>query len=396
LAKSTLAQGWTNDLGTSRSTSTASRRRPRGRSSGLTLLRPWSGPASTPIKTLIPKEGLHPAVVAWADARPAGERWAVAFSGGADSLCLLLLLLAHWPQRRRTICALHFNHRLRGAAARGDEVFCRRVCRSLGVAYAAGTWKGSRPSAGEAEARAARFEFFGREIAARRARALWLGHHQDDVAETMLMRLARGSGTAGLAAPRPVQSGPGGYARVRPMLSLKKSEITGALRAAGIAWREDASNQGGNFFRNRIRSRVLPAWARAAGRDALAGAANSRELLEEDDAALEAWTDALRSLTPAGRLDLEKLAGRPRAVLRRALHRWFLAQTGAGGLSRQGFAGLLEMVERGSSASPRTGAPIRYSLGADGFAVIRGKWLRFERKRPNSSGKRPEGRSSGP
>jgi tRNA(Ile)-lysidine synthase len=114
---------------------------------------------------------------------------------------------------------------------------------------------------------------------------------------------------------------------------------------------------------------VVPAWLRAAGRDALAGVALSRELLEEDDAALEGWVDKLHALTPGGGLSLDRLAGQPRAVARRALHRWLLAQPGATTLSRRGFDALLAAVIRG--------APTRHSLGSEGFAVIRGRWLRF-------------------
>ena len=184
------------------------------------------------------------------------------------------------------------------------------------------------------------------------------------------MRLARGSGTAGLAAPRPLQPGPGGRRHVRPLLTLDKAAITAALRAAGIPWREDASNEGDDHFRNRIRKAVLPAWRRAARRDALAGAALARELLEEDDVALEAWVDALRPVTARSELALNRLAGRPRAVVRRALYRWLQAQPKAGGLSRQGFEALLAAVV--------AGRPVRQSLGPDGFAVIRGRRLRFE------------------
>jgi len=322
---------------------------------------------------LIPRGRLHPAVVAWADGRPANERWAVACSGGADSVCLLLLLLAHWPRRGPGLCVLHFNHRLRGAAAAADARFCRRLCRSLGVAYAAGSWRGADPAAGEAAARDARFAFFGAALAARRIRVLWLGHQQDDVAETMLMRLARGSGTAGLAAPRPVQAVPPGGGRLRPLLSLRKAEVLAALSAVGAPWREDATNRGRAFFRNRIRRDVLPRWIKASGRDALAGAALARDLLEEDDRALEEWTDLACRVTPAGRLDLARLADRPRAVVRRALHRWLLAQAGAGALSRQGFTALLAAVERRR--------PTRQSLGKEGFAVIDRKWLAFAKKK---------------
>jgi len=317
----------------------------------------------------IPRSSLHPAVLSWADSRPPGEAWAVAFSGGADSLCLLLLLWAHWPGRRRNLRVLHFDHRLRGAAARADALFCGRVCAALGVAFVRGEWTGARASASEAEARAARFDFFARTMRARRARALWLGHQRDDVAETMLMRLARGSGAAGLAAPRPLQAGPGGRLHVRPLLVLGKEDVASALGGSGIPWREDASNAAGDFFRNRIRGTVLPAWKRAARRDAVAGAARSRELLEEDDDALEAWVDALKPLTARSELALNRLAGRPRAVVRRSLHRWLRAQPGAGELSRQGFEALLAAV--------LAGRPACQSLGSNGFAVIRGRRLRF-------------------
>ena len=301
----------------------------------------------------------------------------MAFSGGADSLALLLLLWAHWPERCAKLVVLHFNHRLRGRASNADVVFCRRVCGELGVAFVSGEWKQARKDASEAEARAARFEFFGRELSKRRIKALWLGHQQDDIAETALMRLARGSGTAGLAAPRPVQAMPGGRVHLRPLLSLSKKMIEQTLKKAGAVWREDASNETGDYLRNRIRHEVLPSWSAASdGRDVLAGAALSRELLEEDDVALEAWLDALGSLDGERRLNVKGLAGKPRAIVRRALYRWLALQGDTGDLSRQGFTLLLAAVEQGK--------PTRFSLGRRGFAVIR-KGLLFFEKAPRGS-----------
>ena len=262
----------------------------------------------------------------------------------------------------------HFNHRLRGRAADADERFCRRVCAALGVRMRVGHWRRRRRGASEEEARVARFAFFDRAMRRDRAQALWLGHHQNDIAETMLMRLARGSGTAGLAAPRPVQS-VGGRVRLRPLLTLQKATITAALRQAGGVWREDRSNAGGGFFRNRILHRVLPAWRQAAGRDAVAGAALARERLEEDDAALETWLESLQPFRPGRALDLKRLARHPRALLRRALRRWLLRQPLAGDISRQGFEDLL--------AAAAAGQPTRRSLGR-GYGVIHGGVLRFE------------------
>jgi tRNA(Ile)-lysidine synthase len=328
---------------------------------------------------LIPRERLHPAVVGWADARPGAEGWAVALSGGADSVGLLLLVWAHWPEHRARLRAFHFDHRLRGAESAADARFCAGMCAALGVPLVSGKWAGARSSPSEAEARSARFAFIERGMAARRMRVLWLGHQQDDIAESILMRLARGSGGAGLAAPRavhalgPARPGAKGRMHVRPLLSVKKLEIVRALRAAGAPWREDSSNAESAHFRNRLRLDVIPRWVRAARRDALGGAALSRELLEEDDRALEAWVEALEALGADGSLSLARLAGRPRAVIRRALHRWLLLQPSAAGLSRQGFDALLQAVEKG--------APVRHSLGPEGFAAIRGGRLRFERGR---------------
>jgi tRNA(Ile)-lysidine synthase len=336
--------------------------------------KPHPSVAAAALAAAIPRSSLHPSVASWVEGKSPAARasWAVAFSGGADSLALLLLLWAHWPERRARLVALHFDHRLRGRASTADAKFCARVCAELGVKFVTGSWADARMGASEAEARTARFSFFQRELSRRRIRALWFGHQQDDIAETALMRLSRGSGTAGLAAPRPVQEMPAGRVHIRPLLTLKKADLVSALQSAGATWREDASNVTGDYFRNRIRNEVLPLWTQAASdRDALAGAALSRELLDEDDAALEAWLDSLAVLSADGaRLDVKILHGKPRAVVRRALHRWLSAQRDTGDLSRQGFAALLTAVEKGSFT--------RFSLGRSGFAVIRKGVLAFE------------------
>ena len=316
----------------------------------------------------VPLSALHPAVIERAQtmrtdaARERQSRWAVAFSGGADSLALLLLLWTWGGEReRRRLVALHFNHRLRGRAADADERFCAEVCAALGVTLVAQRWNDPPAKPSEAAARTARHAFFAREMKRRRLCVLWLGHHQDDVAETMLMRLARGSGTGGLAAPRPVQN-VGEHVRLRPLLTLRKAEIVAALRNAGAVWREDATNARADFFRNRVRLEVLPAWETAAGRDAVAGAALARERLEEDDAALEAWLDELRAVDECGRLFVDRLAGKPVALWRRALHRWLVRVRPKSDLSRQGFEQLLAAVRRGQAT--------RFSLGREAFAVL--------------------------
>src|SRR3954462_6783720 len=118
----------------------------------------WPGVAEA-LAARIPRKSLHPSVPAWAeaDAESAKRPWAVGFSGGADSLALLLLLWAHWPERRRRLVAVHFDHRLRGRASTAGARFCARVCVSLGIRLVSGTWSSARKGASEAEARMARF-----------------------------------------------------------------------------------------------------------------------------------------------------------------------------------------------------------------------------------------------
>lgn len=310
---------------------------------------------------------LHPATLAWLRGRRGRQAGHVAFSGGADSLALLLLLHAHFPAAGRWR-ALHFNHRLRGVESTGDAAFCRQVCRALGIPLRVGSWRHPPADPGEDAARAARQQFF-----AAHSRVLWLGHQRDDVAETLLMRLARGSGTAGLAAPRPVQSLPGGRTHLRPLLGLAKDRLVAELRALGIPWREDASNATARHFRNRVRRDVVDAWARAAGRDAVGGAALSRELLEEDDAALEGLLGRLKFLR-GRQLDLAVLRDQPRALVRRALHCWLQRQRPVPRLSRPAFSALLAAVENGR--------PTRQSLDARRLAEIRGARLLVTAARP--------------
>lgn len=338
----------------------------------------WSRVAER-LAAVIPRDRLHPAVLAWVGAQPANTRWAVALSGGADSVALLLLLRAHWPERRARLLALHFDHCLRGRASTADARFCAGLCQALGIELVAGRWD-DRPAlvAGavvpESAARAARSDFFTTTLRRRRVVALFTGHHRDDVAETFFMRLGRGAGSSGLSAPRPVHAQPGlGRVHLRPLLTLDKAALVAALRTAGATWREDASNVSAAHLRNRVRSGLIPAWRALAaepGRDALAGLALSRDLLEEDADALDGWAERVTRFDARGSLALAPLRAAPRAVLRRVLHRWLAAAPARTDLNRIGFNTLLALV-----ASGREG---RQSLGAGHFAVVRRGRLRCE------------------
>ena len=310
-------------------------------------------------------------------AAAAGKRkWILAVSGGADSLAMLLLVWAHWPDRREKMVVAHFNHNLRGTESRADRTFCAQVARSLGVVFETETWSDPPGSPSEAQSRAIRTSFLERVRRQHRARLIWTGHHLNDVVETMFMRLARGSGSAGLAAPRPMQKqSAAGTTRVRPLLGLRRVEITDALKSAGGRWREDSSNSSGDYFRNRVRRDVIPDWEQAAQRDAVRGAGLSRRLLDEDNEALEAWLVEIAPIDVHGRLVLKTLRGRPIALWRRALRAWLSRQSDVGDLSRTGFEELLKMVRKGKTT--------RFSLGKSSFVRIRRGFVFFEQPSAN-------------
>lgn len=329
--------------------------------------------AAERVGELLPLEALNAEVRRFVapGADGAKGRWVLACSGGSDSVALVLVVWAHWPKKRGQLVLAHFDHRLRGRASTADAAFCARLAKGLGVHFETARWTDVPAEPSEAAARTARHTFLEGVCRRHRARVVWTGHQQDDVAETMLMRLARGSGTAGLAAPRPVQETGEGRWRVRPLLDLARGDLQERLTAAGVAWREDESNTTGDYFRNRIRADVLPAWVKAARRDAVAGAALSRELLAEDEAALDAWLAELRPIEADGALMLKRLQRKPKALWRRALRAWLSLQADPGDLSRQGFENLLEMVMAGRAR--------RFSLGKQGFARIRQGRLFFQK-----------------
>ncbi|MFC5066442.1 tRNA lysidine(34) synthetase TilS [Flaviflagellibacter deserti] len=181
-----------------------------------------------------------------------------AVSGGADSTALLLLL-ARWSSNRGLrLCAATIDHGLRPES--GDEAEkVAALARLLGIDHRTLRWTGAKPvSSIEKAARTARYRLLMEYAAEIGALHLVTAHTLDDQAETVLMRLAAGSGPAGLAGMRPV-SARGDLIHVRPLLGVPKTRLIATCDAAGVSWSEDASNADPRFARARLR----------AGRDVL-------------------------------------------------------------------------------------------------------------------------------
>ncbi len=214
-----------------------------------------------------------------------GEKIGVACSGGADSVFALYLAADIFSERLENLVVLHFNHKVRDAAET-DELYVRGLCEKLGLRFVGGSPKSRPKKADECALRELRLGFFARCAKRLGLSAIVQGHHCGDVLESALMRLARGSGSAGLSAPRPI-SNYGNAVFIRPLLPMKKTDIVENLVGAKIAWREDESNAGLDYFRNRIRNAVVPVFERASQFDVFGGACRTRALLQEDSDALD-------------------------------------------------------------------------------------------------------------
>jgi tRNA(Ile)-lysidine synthase len=236
------------------------------------------------------------------DLCPAGSRLLIALSGGSDSVALTRILQDLEANSGFSIAALaHFNHRLRPTAAR-DEEFCRGFAaeRRLAIVIDAvdvQSFAASERLSVEDAARLARYTFLHRAAADLGADRIAVGQTRDDQAETLLLKLIRGAGPAGLAGIYPRRG-----VVVRPLLDVSRAQLREYLAQQGQGWVEDESNEDVSNPRNRIRHHVLPELERAYG-GATRSIARAAGLLREDGQ----WLDEL------GRKRFEALVVQQRA-----------------------------------------------------------------------------------
>ncbi len=226
----------------------------------------------------------------------------LAVSGGPDSTALLVLA-SRWTKARNgtpKLLAVTVDHGLRAAAAR-EAASVKRLANRLGVAHRTLHWRGAKPKSGLQEAaREARYRLIAEAAARAGYRHILTAHTLDDQAETVLFRLARGSGLGGLAgmahaAPLPAR-GPRPFFLVRPLLRVPKVRLIATLEAAGISYSEDPTNRDPRFTRPRLRA-FMPALAKE-GLDAR-GLARLAARMRRAEATIEfAVTAAREALAP--------------------------------------------------------------------------------------------------
>lgn len=280
------------------------------------------------------------------DAPAEGACVIVAVSGGADSTALLLALdeLIKTERLSVELIVAHLDHGLRGRAGQADAAWVAELARNLGYGIRQGAVAlGQQPAAVagnlEQAARRARYEFLSATAQACEASAVLTAHTMDDQAETVLLRLLRGSGADGLCGIRPVRTLEAGsrVLLIRPLLSwanrLRTEEYCSERR---IEFRVDEMNDNETFARVRVRKQLLPLLQRTLNTRAVEALSRTADLLCEDAAALNAAAALLLDEATVHTPDNEQppplrvsiLAPALPALRRRALRQWIAEARG--------------------------------------------------------------------
>lgn len=307
-----------------------------------------------------------------------GDHVLVAVSGGPDSVALLAVLAALAPSLRLRLSALHINYGLRGEESDEDQRFVSRLCAQLGIPLTCERIVLSRPEPArgrgslQARAREARYAAFRRAAAERGASKIALGHTADDQAETLLMWMLRGAGTAGMAGIPPVREG----VFVRPLLDVSRAEVLAYLRDKGLTFRMDSSNQQLVYRRNRIRQEVLPLLKRL-NPSIVQTLTRQAVILRDEDTYLEQWVSAWVgrhvSTAPDGSVTVPQpaLLELPVPLQRRVVRRVLQEATGTPyGPTFRATEAVLDRVVRGRSGSSLTLRGARVVRNYDVITVV--------------------------
>ncbi len=219
-----------------------------------------------------------------------GEKVVVSVSGGIDSMVMLDMLARLSRTMKLDLIVAHANHGLRGKASDADETLVRQTAQKFGILCDAKRLVPSKKDNIQDAARMLRQRFLKQVVKKRGARAVCLGHHLGDQAETVLLHLIRGSGLSGLRGMSPL-SFSDELRIVRPLLFATRTEIEKYASEMRIAFREDATNAKMRYRRNELRHRLMPLIREFNPRIETRIALMAKFLAEDDDA-LEAVTNA--------------------------------------------------------------------------------------------------------
>jgi tRNA(Ile)-lysidine synthase len=304
---------------------------------------------------------------------PPNARYLIGVSGGRDSVALL-----HWltslGYERLIVC--HLNHRLRGRSSDADARFVKRSAERyqqevvgqalrlpgarIGKRSARATTVGhiefelgsaniralgkERKMSIETAAREARYAFFAKTARRRNCRTIFVAHHADDLVETFLINLFRGTGNAGLAAMQEISTrriDGVGLTILRPFLCIWRKEIDDYVSKHRLRFREDATNKNLTPLRNRIRHRIIPHLEKMLGRNIRQNIWRTAMIAADE----EKWIESELSDSTNTDFSVAKLRALPIALQRRAVLKWLRAQN----VSNIGF----DAIERVRSLADR-------------------------------------------
>lgn len=219
------------------------------------------------------------------------ERVVVGLSGGADSVCLLMVLKSYIEKKhlQTELCAVHVNHGIRQEAGE-DEEFARALCERMEIGFVAyhidavGIAKQLGMSVEEA-GRKERYRIFNEECKGCNARVA-VAHHMNDQAETVLMNLSRGTSLKGIGGIRPVRDN-----IIRPLLSVTRAEVETVLKDCGQDYVTDATNLCNDYTRNSLRNVVIPYMTEKVNAHTVENIANAAEELQKNFDFIEAEAD---------------------------------------------------------------------------------------------------------
>jgi tRNA(Ile)-lysidine synthase len=270
----------------------------------------------------------------------AGDCALVAVSGGADSLALAYALIKEAPELAISLIAVTVDHQLQSGSA-DQAVKVQNELKAMGYQEVIiEKVKVKEQSGLEADARTARYAALDAIAHAYGATQIFLGHTRDDQAETVLLGLARGSGTRSLSGMAVVN---GKYAR--PFLQLTREQTVLACKEAKLNPWSDPHNENENFSRVRVRNKVLPVMESEIGPGIAAALSRSAAILRDDADALDEMAQAVISRVDLKDLDCAALAELPRAIRSRVLRAAIYAAGAPGGsLSADHLASVEAMV----------------------------------------------------
>ena len=306
----------------------------------------------------------------------------LAFSGGADSVALLDMLVKEQAVNAPILLA-HVNHGIRGEEALRDRAFCATVAKERGLEIAildvdVPTLAKEKGQSIEEAAREVRYAFFADLMRERDIPLLLTAHHADDHLETILFRIARGTGLSGLCGIAPIRPFGAGDL-VRPLLGFTKQEILQYCKENNLSFVTDSTNADTAYARNRIRADILPIMEELYT-DVSHRAVRMSAELAEDDAYLKevAWQLIVKNTTREG-ISVRALRGAHSAICRRALQMWFEEEREAS-LESVHLQAIMRLVENGDTTT-RVALP----GGVSAYCTARGR-LSLTKTKPQPVG----------